>query len=77
MSVEDNKFNEELDKAIDYAHKVTAEKGDTSPEAAAAWDVVEEMRAEVSHQHQKPKKSGFDQYLEENPDAIEGLMYDT
>jgi hypothetical protein len=27
MSIEDNKFNEELDKAIDYAHKVTAEKG--------------------------------------------------
>jgi hypothetical protein len=26
---------------------------------------------------QKPKKTGFDQYLEENPDAIEGLMYDT
>lgn len=77
MSVDDKKFNEELEKAIDFAHQVTAEKGETSSEAAAAWDVVEEMRAEVSHQHQKPKKTGFDQYLEENPEAIEGLMYDT
>ncbi|QQE64094.1 hypothetical protein GFS31_07720 [Leptolyngbya sp. BL0902] len=77
MSVDSKEFNEELQKAIDYAHQVTAEKGETSPEAAAAWDAVEEMRAEVSHQHQKPKQTGFDKYLEENPDAIEGLMYDS
>ncbi|HIK44007.1 MAG TPA: Calvin cycle protein CP12 [Leptolyngbyaceae cyanobacterium M65_K2018_010] len=77
MSVDSQKFNDELQQAIDYAHQVTAEKGETSPEAAAAWDAVEEMRAEVSHQHQKPKQSGFDKYLEENPEAIEGLMYDT
>jgi len=77
MSVDDKAFKEELDKAIDYAHKITAEKGEGSPEAAAAWDAVEEMRAEVSHQHQTPQKTGFDKYLEENPDAIEGLMYDT
>ncbi|NJL48419.1 MAG: hypothetical protein HC929_14260 [Leptolyngbyaceae cyanobacterium SM2_5_2] len=77
MSVDSKEFNDELQKAIDYAHQVTAEKGETSPEAAAAWDAVEEMRAEASHQHQIPKKTGFDQYLEENPEAIEGLMYDT
>lgn len=51
MSVDSTKFNEELQAAIDYAHQVTGEKGETSPEAAAAWDLVEEMRAEVSHQH--------------------------
>ncbi|NMF81869.1 Calvin cycle protein CP12 [Nodosilinea sp. P-1105] len=77
MSVDSKEFNEELQKAIDYAHQVTAEKGETSSEAAAAWDAVEEMRAEVSHQHQQPKKTNFDKYLEENPEAIEGLMYDT
>jgi hypothetical protein len=77
MSVDSKEFNDELQKAIDYAHQITAEKGETSPEAAAAWDAVEEMRAEVSHQHQKPKPTGFDKYLEENPEAIEGLMYDT
>jgi hypothetical protein len=77
MSVDSKEFNDELQKAIDYAHQITAEKGETSPEAAAAWDAVEEMRAEVSHQHQKPKLTGFDKYLEENPEALEGLMYDT
>ncbi|XGB43864.1 MAG: Calvin cycle protein CP12 [Nodosilinea sp. LVE1205-7] len=77
MSVDSAKFNQELQAAIDYAHQVTDEKGGTSPEAAAAWDVVEEMRAEVSHQHQGPKKTAFDQYLEDHPEAIEGLMYDT
>jgi len=77
MSVDSKDFKDELQKAIDYAHQVTAEKGTTSTEAAVAWDVVEEMQAEVSHQHQKPKKTGFDQYLEDNPEAPEGLMYDT
>ncbi|MFM7221726.1 MAG: Calvin cycle protein CP12 [Nodosilinea sp.] len=77
MSVDSKKFKEQLEAEIDYAHQVTAEKGETSPEAAAAWDVVEEMRAEVSHQHHGPKKTDFDRYLENNPEAIEGLMYDT
>ncbi|MGF1570089.1 MAG: Calvin cycle protein CP12 [Nodosilinea sp.] len=77
MSTDNLAFNDELQQAIDYAHQVTAEKGSTSPEAAAAWDVVEEMQAEASHQQQQPKKTGFDQYLEDNPEAIEGLMYDT
>lgn len=77
MSVDSKDFQDELQKAIDYAHQVTAEKGATSTEAAVAWDEVEEMRAEVSHQHQQPKKTNFDKYLEENPEAPEGLMYDT
>ncbi|MFM7326911.1 MAG: Calvin cycle protein CP12 [Nodosilinea sp.] len=77
MSVDSKKFKEQLEAEIDYAHQVTAEKGETSPEAAVAWDVVEEMRAEVSHQHQGPKKTDFDRYLEKHPEAIEGLMYDT
>lgn len=77
MSVDDKQFSEELEKALDHAHKVCADKGESSPECAAAWDIVEEMRAEAAHQHQEPKKTNFDKYLEENPDAIEGLMYDT
>jgi hypothetical protein len=34
------------------------------------------MQAEVSHQHEKPAKSNFDQYVEENPDAPEARMYE-
>ena len=81
MSVEDKKFNEELDKAIDYAHKVTAEKGETSPEAAAAWTPLKKCGQKFPTKHQQPKKSGFGPVPgEENPGCphIEGgLMYDT
>ena len=76
MIVDSQQFQAELDKALDYAHQVCAEKGEGSPECAAAWDVVEEMRAEVSHQHQTPEKSNFDKYVEENPDAPEARMYE-
>ncbi len=77
MSVDDKKFQGELEKARDYARAICAEKGESSPECAAAWDAVEEMQAEVSHQHQGPKKTSFDQYLEENPDSPEARFYDS
>ncbi|MBF2035618.1 MAG: Calvin cycle protein CP12 [Leptolyngbyaceae cyanobacterium T60_A2020_046] len=76
MSVDDKPFQSELDKAREYARAVCADKGEDAPECAAAWDVVEEMQAEISHQHQIPKKSNFDQYLEENPEAPEARMYE-
>ncbi|NER82737.1 MAG: hypothetical protein F6K42_24910 [Leptolyngbya sp. SIO1D8] len=76
MSVEDRKFQDELEKARAYARSVCTDKGQGSPECAAAWDAVEEMQAEVSHQHQQPEKSNFDKYVEENPDAPEARMYE-
>ena len=76
MSVDSKEFHDELEKARAYARSICAEKGDGSPECASAWDAVEEMQAEVSHQHEKPAKSNFDQYLEDNPDAPEARMYE-
>ena len=76
MSVDDKQFQTELDKAKAYARDVCAEKGDNSPDCAAAWDVVEEMQAEVSHQHQEPEKNNFDKYVEANPDAPESRVYE-
>jgi hypothetical protein len=76
MSVDDKQFQAELEKAREYARAVCAEKGESSPECASAWDAVEEMQAEVSHQHQKPKQTSFDKYLEENPDAPEARIYE-
>ncbi|WP_088431613.1 Calvin cycle protein CP12 [Halomicronema hongdechloris] len=77
MSVDDTKFQQELENAVEYARQVCDQQGADSQACAVAWDTVEEMRAEVSHQHQTPAKTGFDQYLEDNPDAPEGLIYDT
>ena len=76
MSVDSKQFHDELEKARAQARSICAEKGTESAECAAAWDAVEEMQAEVSHQHQEPEKSNFDQYLEENPDAPEARIYE-
>jgi hypothetical protein len=76
MSVDSKEFHDKLEKARADARAICAEKGESSSECAAAWDVVEEMQAEVSHQHQAPEKSSFDKYLEENPDAPEARIYE-
>ena len=76
MSVDTKEFHDALEQAREQARAICAEKGENSPECAAAWDVVEEMQAEVSHQHQTPAPSGFDKYVEENPDAPEARMYE-
>jgi hypothetical protein len=66
----------EIQKALDYARAVSAEKGADSRESAAAWDIVEELQAEASHQHNKPEKTTFEQYCEDNPDAFEARIYE-
>ena len=44
---------------------------------ATAWDAVEELQAEASHQKQKgAAKSSFDKYCDENPEADECRVYD-
>ncbi|MEB3310476.1 MAG: Calvin cycle protein CP12 [Snowella sp.] len=71
-----------IDDAIEIARQearaICAAKGEQSPECAAAWDSVEELQAEAAHQRsqQKPPKSAFQRYCEENPDADECRLYD-
>lgn len=68
----------QIQKAIEEARAICAEKGASSKECAAAWDIVEEMQAEAAHQQAKiPAKTAFEQYCEENPEAIEARIYDT
>jgi hypothetical protein len=51
--------------------------GSESPECAAAWDVVEELQAEASHQREKePPKNALQQYCDANPEADECRVYD-
>lgn len=69
---------QEIEQAVSEARTICQEKGATSAECAAAWDVVEELQAEASHQRaQKPEKTYFEEYCEENPDAFEARMYDS
>lgn len=67
----------EIETARDRARAICAEKGASSPECAAAWDIVEELQAEYSHQRaKKTQKNYFDEYCAENPDALEARIYD-
>ncbi|MEM8641482.1 MAG: CBS domain-containing protein [Cyanobacteria bacterium P01_G01_bin.54] len=46
-------LEDRIDVARDEARKICAEKGETAPECAAAWDVVEELQAAAAHQRVK------------------------
>lgn len=70
-------LEDEIQKAVAEARAICAEKGATSRECAVAWDIVEELQAEASHQRsQSLPKTAFEVYCEENPEAAEARMYD-
>ena len=46
-------IEDRIDAARDDARKICAAKGKTSPECAAAWDIVEELQAAASDLRQK------------------------
>lgn len=71
-------LEDKIIEARDSARKICAEKGATSADCAAAWDVVEELQAEAAHRrNQKLDKTHFEEYCEEYPDALEARMYDS
>lgn len=70
-------LEQELQEEIKKARIICGETGIRSRECAAAWDAVEEMQAEISHQRaHKPHKTAFEEYCEEYPEASEARMYD-
>lgn len=68
-----------IQTAIADAHQVCDQAGSDSAACANAWDTVEELQAEASHQktgyRAKPKTS-FEAYCNQNPDADECRVYD-
>jgi CBS domain-containing protein len=70
-------LEQQIELAIQQARTICAEKGATAKECAVAWDIVEELQAEAAHQRaEKPLKTAFEAYCEENPDALEARVYD-
>jgi hypothetical protein len=70
-------IQEQIDKEREQARAVCSIEGATSGECAAAWDAVEELQAEASHQKQgKPEKNSLEQYCDANPDALECRVYE-
>ncbi|NJK37400.1 MAG: CBS domain-containing protein [Oscillatoriales cyanobacterium RM1_1_9] len=67
-----------IEQAIAEARQICAQTGPTSKKCAAAWDIVEELQAEASHQKaERLEKTAFEEYCEENPDAFEARIYDS
>jgi len=69
-------IQDKIKEEIDNAHSVCGINGSESPECAAAWDAVEELQAEASHQKQVKPKNSFEQYCDDNPEAAECRIYD-
>jgi hypothetical protein len=70
-------IQEKIKEELEQARAVCDTSGAGSAECAAAWDAVEELQAEASHQRQShPKQNSLEQYCSENPDAAECRLYD-
>ena len=71
-------IQEKIEKELEQAREACDTSGSTSGECAAAWDAVEELQAEASHQKEggsEPKNS-LEKYCDDNPDAAECRIYD-
>jgi CBS domain-containing protein len=71
-------LEQEIEKAIVQARAICTEKGPTSKDCAVAWDIVEELQAEASHQRAiRLEKTAFELYCEQNPEAAEARIYES
>jgi hypothetical protein len=70
-------IQDKIQQELEAARAVCDIKGAESGDCAAAWDVVEELQAEASHQRQKgKKKNSLELYCDANPEADECRVYD-
>lgn len=70
-------IKERIEKEIEDARSACDASGSSSQECAAAWDAVEELQAEASHQRAKgTDKTSLEAYCDNNPEADECRVYD-
>lgn len=70
-------IHKQIQKERETAREVCGVEGATSGECAAAWDAVEELSAEASHQKQNTtEKTSLEKYCDDNPDALECRVYE-
>ncbi|MFQ4144029.1 CP12 domain-containing protein [Chlorogloeopsis sp. ULAP02] len=63
-------LEQQLQDEIRKAREVCTQKGIRSEECAAAWDVIEELQAEIAHQRaEKLDRTAFEEYCDEYPEA--------
>ncbi|MGF1567973.1 MAG: Calvin cycle protein CP12 [Nodosilinea sp.] len=70
-------IQDRIHQEIEVAREACDVSGSNSEKCAAAWDVVEELQAEASHQREKGSdKNSFEAYCDSNPEADECRVYD-
>ncbi|NJL49646.1 MAG: hypothetical protein HC929_22195 [Leptolyngbyaceae cyanobacterium SM2_5_2] len=70
-------IKERIQKEVEDARAACDVSGSASQECAAAWDAVEELQAEASHQREQgTEKNSFESYCDSNPEADECRVYD-
>lgn len=69
-------IQEQIEQEREQARAVCDASGAESGACAAAWDAVEELQAEASHQRDSKPKNSLEQYCDDNPDAAECRVYD-
>ncbi|AFZ59482.1 Calvin cycle protein CP12 [Anabaena cylindrica FACHB-243] len=73
---EKTNIQEQIQEEIEQARTVCDISGGNSAECAAAWDAVEELQAEASHQRQSKPKNSLEKYCDANPEADECKIYE-
>ncbi len=71
-----NNIQERIQAEIQGAREACETSGAGSKECAAAWDAVEELQAEASHQRQDKEKNSLEKFCDDNPDAAECRIYE-
>jgi hypothetical protein len=69
-------IQEKIQEEVEQARTVCDTSGSNSAECAAAWDAVEELQAEASHQRQVKPKNALEKYCDDNPEADECRLYE-
>ncbi|MFN5854832.1 MAG: Calvin cycle protein CP12 [Pseudanabaenaceae cyanobacterium] len=71
-----NNIQEQIKEEVVAAREACEISGPGSKECAAAWDAVEELQAEASHQKQGKEKNSLEKFCDDNPDAVECRLYE-
>lgn len=72
-----NNIQEKIQEELVAARDACDVSGSNSAECAAAWDAVEELQAEASHQRaQTTPKTSLEVYCDDNPEADECRIYE-
>jgi hypothetical protein len=69
-------IQEKIQEELQHAREVCGSSGASSTDCAVAWDTVEELQAEASHQKQEKGKNSLEVFCDDNPDAAECRMYE-